>query len=132
MINFGAKMNAIESDKGFTLLEVVLSVAVMAMAFGALYPIFAQAPQRLAATAVREAGVVRAEALMDQQLLFQNWSLLPTTGEDENWHWTIEEIPFEKTGATAGRPLHLRVTLEGGSAFGKPVILDRIVWIEGT
>ncbi|MCJ9430038.1 type II secretion system protein [Kordiimonas marina] len=119
-------------EAGFTLLEVVIATAIMALAFGTLYPIFASIPSHLARSQDREAIVAYGESVMQQQILLHNWSALPASGTEGEWQWEASEVPL--TGlpkeSIPGRPLHLRVTVTDTKHKNASVSLDQILWVQ--
>ena len=118
-------------ERGFTLLEVVIAIAILAAAVGALYPVFALVPNRLAGSIQQEQGLAKAEALMSEHLVLKNWGAFPIAGEEGDWKWTLTKAPFElpEEDTIPGAPVVVEVVVTNKNT-ARAVRLRRVVWAE--
>lgn len=119
------------SEHGFTLLEVVLSVAILALGAMAIFPIFATSPGRLEVAADRAMAAEELKAKMENQLLTKEWATLPQNGEFGGWSWQIEGTDYahESDSATQSEFLYqLTGTISHAEVrYGPDIVFDRII-----
>lgn len=82
--------------RGFTLIEVVVAFAILALALGALYESFGSALKRSGAASRSELAALRAESLLAE--FRGSGGLLPAEregrDEDTGLHWRIVSKPY--------------------------------------
>lgn len=123
------------AEDGFTLLEVVVAVAITASALAVLYPIFAASPGRLQVTEDRILAAQFLSSELDLVLTTQVWQDLPKEGEFRSWSWSIagETYVHSSDGDTASDFLYLvtaQITpnnrrMGGAIVFKRMVVRDR-------
>jgi len=122
-------MTKTSEDCGFTLLEVVVAIAILAIAFGSLFPIFGSGLGRIKSSDERFFAVALAESKLRELLVIKNWNDLPQSGEEADWQWMLTRTPdsVEKAG-----PLLLQVEVaHKTNRWVKPIIFNRTVWDNG-
>ncbi|NVJ70801.1 MAG: prepilin-type N-terminal cleavage/methylation domain-containing protein [Alphaproteobacteria bacterium] len=125
-------MTKVFEDKGFTLLEVLIALAILTLAYGALYPIFGGSPIRIKETINRDYALAIAQARMQDVLARKRWNDLPESGEDMGWAWKVEGENYAHSSDSERAPGFLyQVTVtvsaaENGSDI--PIQLKRIVY----
>lgn len=119
-------------DRGFSLLEVVVALAIFSATVGVLYPMFGEASLRVDATGKRAYGVAIAVSKMEEQLVLADWQALPKQGVTGDWNWEIEGAKYDHD---TDRPddedflYKIVVTVTPpNSRIGAPVRLQRIVY----
>jgi general secretion pathway protein I len=117
------------SQKGFTLIEVVVAFAIFTLALGALYESLGGAVRRNLLAHDRDQAVLIAQSLLSQQQSTpQPWQPNSSGHLAEGWLWNIEVTPYATT-ANPQSPWHaLAVTVHvarEGSAQ-KEVVLRSI------
>jgi len=126
-------MIKLEQDQGFTLLEVVISLAIFSLAIGALYPIFSSTHGRLVEANARAIGISLVSSILEEQLLLADWKNFPKEGSRNGWDWnaSVEAFPHETdTEIAAGSLLKLVVAAETSAGRrDAPVVFHRIVWV---
>lgn len=123
-------MKVSEKDDGFTLLEVVVAVAILAIALGALFPIFGAGLGRVKYSNQRADAVALAETKLLEVLAIGRWDELPKSGEDGVFQWAISRIPVFPEGVEG--PITIQVVLvEKNNEWYKPVTFNRIIWGNG-
>ncbi len=137
-------MKSFEDENGFTLLEVVLSVAFFSLALGALFPMFSESPVRLAATKDAYAAYAKAESMRVETENRMNLLFLAQGEADADWHddgdgwqWKVFELPSVDNATTdtengvPGRQLTFRVNVAPLGSKAVLRSLDRTVWVSG-
>jgi general secretion pathway protein I len=78
-------------DDGFTLLEIVVAMAILSVSIVALYQAFAQALVRTRHDANLSEAILLAQSVLARA--GTEWPLSPgtTTGEWENYHYSLSE-----------------------------------------
>jgi general secretion pathway protein I len=119
-------------EDGFTLLEVVVAIAILSFSLAVLYPAFGKSAIRLDATSKRAYGLSLAEARLSSVLVSEDWSGLPRAGEDNGWQWQVEgeRYAHASDGETATGFLY-KVTVTATPprpGLGGPLVLERIVF----
>ena len=97
-------MNAGRRQRGFTLIEVVVAFAILALSLGALYESFGGALRRSAIAGKRELAALRAESLLAE--FRGSGGLLPAragsdAGTDFEWRVTAKPYPAELSERSA-------------------------------
>ena len=119
------------SDKGFTLLEVVVAVMVLALALGAIYPMYASTPGRLKQAESRALAARVLESEITNQLLLEDWEALPKSGDHDQWQWTLEGTTYAHPSDSQYPDDYLyKVTgtiTPTNSRLGAPIVFERIV-----
>lgn len=130
------------AEEGFTLLETVLAVAILAMAFGAIYPIYATSVPKVTATQHRRHVVELAESKLEEVILMANWQGLPQ-GEEaaiwqdvgNGWQWKLMQVALDDAVATTdgvqGRLLHLRIFAQREDEAEQPIEVQQAFWVRG-
>lgn len=129
------------SDDGFTLLEVVLAVALLAFAAAIVFPIFGQAPHRILAISERQQAQQLGNSLFDELVAVGNWQAMPNSAAaaewiaiaGTEWEWRAFEVPNQDSSAfiIPGRPLHIAIDIKRSGAEGALHSLEEVVWIGG-
>jgi len=126
-------MMKLDHDEGFTLLEVVIALAIFSLALGVLYPIFSSTHGRLAEANARAIGVSLVSSVLEEQRLLSDWGNFPKEGSANGWDWSasVEAFPHETDSEIApGSLLKLQVTAAHTKGlWGTPVVFHRIVWV---
>lgn len=124
-------MNCPRNDSGFTLLEVVVSVAILAMALGVLFPIFGASPGRLDVAHQRALAAADLAAKIEEQILLEDWQALPRQGEFGAWRWSLEGLVESHTSDSDTQQEFLfkliGETVPANAAYGTPIRFERIV-----
>ena len=97
-------MKAERRLRGFTLIEVVVAFAILALSLGALYESFGGALRRSATAGKRELAALRAESLLAE--FRGSGGLLPArtgsdAGTDFEWRVTTKPYPAELSERSA-------------------------------
>lgn len=127
-------MMQVRSDEGFTLLEVLVATAILAMAFGAIFPIFGSMPGRLQAIEHRAALVAFTTEKLEEELIRRDWVGMPFEREEDGWRWSVDGVPTEDadTSDPDGYPFELTVTARSTEWEAAPLTLSRILWVRGS
>lgn len=124
-------MSRLADDKGFSLLEVVVSVAIFSAAIAVLFPVFSSGMQRTDATDGRALGLAIARSLMEEQLAVEDWGALPKTGETGGWAWRVDGATYSHdTDSPEDADYLYRVSVEmtpPSVRYGTAFALERIV-----
>ena len=94
------------SSRGFSLIEVVVALAILALALGSLMQLFGAAARSATLTGERN----QALALAESRLALLSAETVLTEGEssgtfDEKYRWRVRVAPFEEDAAEERRPL---------------------------
>jgi general secretion pathway protein I len=114
--------------RGFTLIEVVVAFAILALALGALYEVFGGSLKRSGVSRQRELAALRAESLLSE--FRGSGGALPKErrGTDGGFEWTITAKPYpaelEERSAWAAE----RVTVEvrWGTASNRALQIESV------
>lgn len=82
-----------QSDDGFTLLEVVVALAILGLSLTVLFAIFSQSVARTRSDETRENERVLAQSLL-QRALLQEAVPESSSGREYGLSWRIDVIPF--------------------------------------
>jgi general secretion pathway protein I len=114
--------------RGFTLIEVVVAFAILALALGALYETFGGSLKRSAMASQRELAALRAESLLAE--FRGSGGALPHEhrGADAGFEWTITTKPYpaeleERSAWTAER---VTVEVRWGAAAGRALQVESV------
>ena len=132
-------MPHIRDEDGFTLLEVLIASAIMALSMAALFPIFAAIPARVKAIHEQMDAAAISQALMNEQALLRNISHLPASydGAIEHaynsvWTWKMVEKPVdeeeEQDVVIPGRAIHVELLLTHAFS-GKDYAYQQVFWV---
>lgn len=118
-------------EAGFSLLEVLVATMILALTFGAVYPIFGNAPQRLVDANENAIAFRLASSVMEREVLQDDWARLPLQGEQGNWSWSLVGAqPDGEPEAVNNYPLELTVSVwETATPEREVVMLQRVVWV---
>jgi general secretion pathway protein I len=99
-------------QRGFTLIEVVVAFAILAMSLGALYESFGGSLKRSTSSSRRELAALRAESLLAE--FRGSGGLLPAQhrGADSGFEWQITSKPYPAELAEQSAWTAERVTVE--------------------
>lgn len=121
-------------NEGFTLLETIVALAILAMALGALYPIFSIGPIRASSIETRTNGSSVALSKLEEVLLTGDWDSLPLSGVEAGWSWSVDKTDYAHSSdgdAAYGKLIIVASTVEPSSLrFGKTLTLQRVVLVE--
>ena len=125
-------VNYLAEDDGFTLIETLVAFTIFLMAFGVLYPIFSSSHARIDVANQRGMGLVIATALMEEEVLIENWADLPKEGIQDGWNWRVSSAAFAHVSDSETAPgdlFELKVVLTPIDArIGSAIELNRVVW----
>ena len=132
-------MNPVFRDDGFTLLEVVISVALLAMALGAIFPMFMDAPHRIGVAQQKRIAVAAASSILEERALMRDWINIPSSEGAAIWQrlnggveWCVFEVlgedDVQDTGIP-GRALHLRLRMRTEEEHRLLLEYDKIIWV---
>lgn len=128
----------VADDRGFTLLEVVVALAIFLLALGAISPSLSSAYLKMNQAHLRVVGLNVIDGQMERYLAEDDWSWSGSEqeGEDAGWAWTaaLEDYAHETDSDTVdGKLVKLGITatrdLWGTSVT---VYLERIIWVQVT
>lgn len=118
------------SQRGFTLIEVVVAFAVFALAVGALYESFAGAARRVTHARDRDQALLLAQSLLSQWRISAQSPLKPSeSGSLEgNGSWRIDVRPSELSAGATGtwRAYEVTVHVTEGEPDAKELVLRSV------
>ena len=122
---------AYQEDQGFTLLEVVTSVAILSLTFAVLLPMFGSAPRRMVQAADAAYAMQLANSNLELELLKQDWLNLPVSGSVDNWSWSVSGEPYgEPVDGETGYPFLLTSNVwRADESEDLVASFERIVWV---
>ena len=121
------------SEDGFTLLEVLVSIAILALAFGALFPIFVDGKSRSKETAVQQSASSVAIDVLNEAIIADYWQDMPRSGEHSGWTWTLTGTTEQGADVSApdGYPLNINVKVERPSNSSNTLTsINQTVWVD--
>lgn len=123
-------MKGLAQDEGFSLLEVLISVAIFALAAGALFPLFGATPGRVAQAHDRAEALAVAEAKLEELAMAFPNSSLPEEGISGKWRWVRSAERYTDDPNPGGSKGYLyTVTSEVFGSVPEPVVvLETIIW----
>lgn len=120
------------SDSGFTLLEMVVAIAIFAFAMAVLYPAFGTSAIRTEGARERAFGVALAQEKLHDVLVTEGWASLPTSGTSHGWTWEVSgEVYAHDSDADDATGYLFKVTatsIPSGGIAGVPVVLNRVIY----
>lgn len=135
-------MTSLRDESGFTLLEVVLAVALLAFAASIVFPIFGQAPGRINAIKERQQAGLIAQSSLVELMERGGWSDLPQSdvaavwqnvSEDGKWQWRAYEVVVEgedvSSSSAPGRRLHILLQVKPQSRTTALAEVEEIFWV---
>ncbi len=92
-------------QRGFSLLEMLVAFAIMAMSLGMIYRVAGGSVRNLSETAQAERAVWLAESLFASRnsLLAEGWN---EDGEQDEYTWRVRSRPYSDNVARQAVPLH--------------------------
>jgi general secretion pathway protein I len=127
-------MRARRGQGGFTLIEVVVAFAILALSLGALYESFGGALRRSATAGKREFAALRAESLL-AEYRGSGGSLPARTGSDAEldleWRVTTKPYPAELSEHSAWVAEAVTVEVSWGKAKRQALSLQSVEMIRG-
>lgn len=119
------------NEAGFTLLEVLVTVAVLSLSFGMLFPIFSDGAARSVQTHARMQAHEVATSVINEIVLSQSWEIVPAEGEDENWTWEINTQRDDTLQNASGYVVNLEVSVQKNHASATTLAtVFRSVWVD--
>lgn len=119
-------------DSGFSLLEVVISTALLSLALAALFPIFGSAPKVLD-DAMEEALALRvANGQLAEAMLKGNCTTMSGGGEDDIYSWEVVGRSYqgEDVSSKSSYPCHLTSRVWQSARPERVLVsLDRVYWV---
>jgi general secretion pathway protein I len=119
--------------RGFTLIEVVVAFAILAVSLGALYESFGGALRRGAAGSAHELAALRAESLLAEFRGSNGLLPAPRSGRDERTghEWKVTSKPYPAALAERSPWAAERVSVEVvWGARGQAVKLESVELLE--
>jgi general secretion pathway protein I len=121
-------------QRGFTLIEVVVAFAILALSLGALYESFGGALRRSGTAAKRELAALRAESLL-AEFRGSGGRLPARTGKDADtdvgWRVTAKPYPAELSEHSAWVAEAVTVEVSWGKTKRQTLSLQSVELIRG-
>ena len=107
--------------KGFTLLEVLVSMAILALAFGVILQILGDSARKVSRTDEYRQALMIAESQLAMATAIRDPRTVPLSGSiDDKYHWSVSFEPTTEYDVAAVRnlyaPLITTVTVQWDSA----------------
>lgn len=115
--------------KGFTLVEVVVAFAVLAIAFGALYEILASSLHRVSEVERYERAVMYAQSLLAESTAAGTHQANAATGKDSDgmtWQRQIEPYDIGHTLQSEQKPFIVTVIVHWGPSESQTLRIQAI------
>jgi general secretion pathway protein I len=123
-------MSVRSQQGGFTLIEVVVAFAILALSLGALYESFGGSLRRSAAASKRELAALRAESLLAEFRGSDGHAPAPRSGRDKNegmeWRIVSKPYPAEIADNSAWVAEAVLVEVSWGDAENRRVKLESV------
>jgi len=116
-------------QRGFTLIEVVVAFAILALSLGALYESFGGSLRRATAASKRELAALRAESLLAEFRGSAGLAPQPRSGQDADgneWRITSKPYPAELAERSAWVAEAVTVEVSWGKSAGRAVKFETI------
>lgn len=127
-------MRDLSSDRGFSLLEVVVSIALLSVAVAALFPSFSRALSRSSWAHERAAALDLAKHQIRSFEIDPDFSSLPSSGSSDAGYWEITLITPElevdgyyKNDFGEAEVIRVVVTMPKSNGT---VELEKTIWID--
>ncbi|MEE9542339.1 MAG: type II secretion system protein [Thermodesulfobacteriota bacterium] len=90
-------------ERGFTLIEVIIAVAIMGISLGLLISLFASALRTARITEEYSRALILARETLIERLVFSNnGSLKGSSGRVDGYEWELQEVPFKDLEGALG------------------------------
>ena len=123
-------MRARRGAQGFTLIEVVVAFAILALSLGALYEIFGGALRRSGSARQQELAALRAESLLAEFRGSGGLLPQPRSGRDEQigmvWRVEAKPYPAELAERSAWVTESVEVEVRWGESDARRVVLRSV------
>jgi general secretion pathway protein I len=121
-------------QRGFTLIEVVVAFAILALSLGVLYESFGGSLQRSAAARQRELAALRAESLLAEFRGSGGLLPQPRRGTEAGYEWRITSKPYpaELAEHAAWNAERVIVEVSWGRAESRTLRLESVELVRGT
>jgi len=122
-------MSTTNRQRGFTLIEVVVAFAILALSLGALYESFGGSLRRASTASKRELAALRAESLLAEFRGSGGLAPQPRSGRDSEGHeWRITSKPYpaELAERSAWSAETVTVEVSWGTSAERSVKLETV------
>jgi len=96
-----------EKQQGFSLLEVLVALVILAMSYGMVLQLLGGAAQKAARAAEYRQALMVAEAQLNLATTVREPALLPESGQvGSRYHWQLRLVPATSADFMAGQSLY--------------------------
>src|SRR5690349_2571440 len=122
-------MMARRRQRGFTLIEVVVAFAILALSLGALYESFGGSLRRASMASQRDVAALRAESLLAEFRGSGGLAPQPRSGRDKNgyaWKVTTKPYPAELAERSSWVADAVTVEVSWGNTAARSLKLETV------
>jgi len=99
--------SAAGKQQGFSLLEVLVALVILAMSYGMVLQLLGGAAQKAARAAEYRQALMVAEAQLNLATTVREPALLPESGQvDSRYHWQLRLVPATSADFVAGQSMY--------------------------
>ncbi len=119
-------------DDGFSLLETLVAVAISAMAFAVLFPVFSDSHVRISNIEKKQSAYAVAVNALNLAVLQIEKGGAPQDSQNENWKWSVSSMILGKNSDPQnnnGHPYQVSIILSKVHEIEPELSISRIIWI---